>query len=69
MAKSESAREGSLDAPTRRPIDWRSPDFYDEAAVLTRRLAEMLAHEPRQRLEGAVAAGSGRAVAIKSRTG
>jgi glycerol-3-phosphate dehydrogenase subunit C len=23
------AREGSLEAPTRHPIDWRSPDFYD----------------------------------------
>jgi Fe-S oxidoreductase len=24
-----SVREGSLEAPTRHPIDWRSPDFYD----------------------------------------
>lgn len=23
-------REGSLDAPTRHPIDWNDPDFYDE---------------------------------------
>jgi glycerol-3-phosphate dehydrogenase subunit C len=23
------AREGSLEAPTRHPIDWRAPDFYD----------------------------------------
>jgi Fe-S oxidoreductase len=23
------AREGSLEAPTRHPVDWRSPDFYD----------------------------------------
>ncbi len=23
-------REGSLDAPTRHPIDWQNPDFYDE---------------------------------------
>lgn len=23
-------REGSLDAPTRHPIDWNNPDFYDE---------------------------------------
>jgi len=30
-------REGSLEAPTRHPIDWRNPDFYDEAA-LTREL-------------------------------
>lgn len=34
MAKQEPAREGSLDAPTRRPIDWRNPEFYDEPAVL-----------------------------------
>ena len=26
-------REGSLQAPTRHPIDWRNPSFYDEAAV------------------------------------
>jgi glycerol-3-phosphate dehydrogenase subunit C len=25
-------REGSLEAPTRHPIDWRNPAFYDEAA-------------------------------------
>ncbi len=30
-------REGSLEAPTRHPIDWRNPSFYDEAA-LTREL-------------------------------
>ncbi len=23
------SREGSLDAPTRHPLDWRNPDFYD----------------------------------------
>ncbi len=23
-------REGSLEAPTRHPIDWQNPDFYDE---------------------------------------
>ncbi len=28
-----SVREGSLEAPTRHPIDWRSPDFYDEARL------------------------------------
>src|ERR1700751_3361087 len=28
-----TAREGSLDAPTRLPIDWRNPDFYDEASL------------------------------------
>jgi glycerol-3-phosphate dehydrogenase subunit C len=26
-------REGSLDAPTRHPIDWRNPDFYDAAKI------------------------------------
>jgi glycerol-3-phosphate dehydrogenase subunit C len=26
-------REGSLEAPTRHPIDWRSPGFYDEAQL------------------------------------
>jgi Fe-S oxidoreductase len=25
-----TVREGSLEAPTRHPIEWRSPDFYDE---------------------------------------
>jgi len=29
----EGAREGSLDAPTRHPIDWKSPEFYDQAAI------------------------------------
>ena len=27
------AGEGSLQAPTRHPLDWRNPDFYDEAAL------------------------------------
>jgi len=27
------AGEGSLQAPTRHPLDWRSPDFYDSAAL------------------------------------
>ncbi|MDY0068861.1 MAG: heterodisulfide reductase-related iron-sulfur binding cluster [Porticoccaceae bacterium] len=26
-------REGSLDAPTRHPVDWRGPDFYDQQAL------------------------------------
>ena len=29
----ESRREGSLEAPTRHPLDWRSDDFYDEQAL------------------------------------
>jgi glycerol-3-phosphate dehydrogenase subunit C len=28
-----TVREGNLDAPTRHPIDWRNPDFYDEASL------------------------------------
>jgi len=28
-----TVREGSLEAPTRHPLDWRSPDFYDEAKL------------------------------------
>ena len=28
-----STREGSLEAPTRHPIDWRAPAFYDGAAL------------------------------------
>ncbi|MGA9367537.1 MAG: heterodisulfide reductase-related iron-sulfur binding cluster, partial [Steroidobacteraceae bacterium] len=30
---SGGGREGSLEAPTRHPIDWRNPAFYDEAAL------------------------------------
>ena len=28
-----SAREGSLDAPTRHPLDWKNPAFWDESAL------------------------------------
>jgi Fe-S oxidoreductase len=28
-----SVREGSLEAPTRHPLAWRTPEFYDEAAL------------------------------------
>ena len=28
-----TAREGSLEAPTRHPLDWKSDDFYDEAKL------------------------------------
>jgi Fe-S oxidoreductase len=28
-----STREGSLEAPTRHPLDWRNPEFYDEASL------------------------------------
>lgn len=27
-------REGSLEAPTRHPLDWKNPDFYDEDKLL-----------------------------------
>jgi len=30
---SENRREGSLEAPTRHPIDWRSEEFYDDGAL------------------------------------
>jgi len=33
MADQESTREGSLEAPTRHPVDWRNPDFYSEDAL------------------------------------
>ena len=26
-------REGSLDAPTRHPLDWKSPDFWNPEAL------------------------------------
>jgi glycerol-3-phosphate dehydrogenase subunit C len=32
-ASTGGGREGSLDAPTRHPLDWRNPAFYDEAAL------------------------------------
>jgi len=34
MAEERSiSREGSLDAPTRHPLDWRNPQFYDQSAI------------------------------------
>src|SRR4051795_6439209 len=29
----QDAGEGNLEAPTRHPLDWRNPEFYDEAAL------------------------------------
>ena len=29
-----TTREGSLEAPKRHPLDWKNPDFYDEAKLL-----------------------------------
>jgi Fe-S oxidoreductase len=31
--KKEGGREGSLEAPTRHPLDWQNPEFYDQAAL------------------------------------
>jgi Fe-S oxidoreductase len=31
----EGAREGSLDAPTRHPLDWKNPEFYHEESLFT----------------------------------
>ena len=33
MSTSGDKREGSLEAPTRHPIDWRSDSFYDDDAL------------------------------------
>jgi glycerol-3-phosphate dehydrogenase subunit C len=32
-APTEGKREGSLQAPTRHPLDWKNPQFYDEEAL------------------------------------
>lgn len=32
-AQGSGAREGSLEAPTRHPIDWTNPEFYNEQAL------------------------------------
>ncbi|AHE97353.1 heterodisulfide reductase-related iron-sulfur binding cluster [Thioalkalivibrio paradoxus] len=34
-APTQNKREGSLEAPTRHPLDWRNPDFYDEGSLFT----------------------------------
>ncbi|MCU7904335.1 MAG: Fe-S oxidoreductase [Candidatus Thiodiazotropha sp. (ex Epidulcina cf. delphinae)] len=34
MAAPTGLREGNLEAPTRRPIDWKSPDYYDEEKLM-----------------------------------
>ncbi len=34
-AATKTTREGNLEAPTRHPIDWKNPAFYDEAALFT----------------------------------
>ncbi|MDX1403911.1 MAG: heterodisulfide reductase-related iron-sulfur binding cluster [Woeseiaceae bacterium] len=35
MANPGNKREGSVDAPVRHPIDWRSAEFYDEQSLMT----------------------------------
>lgn len=32
-ANGSSTREGSLEAPTRHPLDWKNPDFYNEESL------------------------------------
>ncbi|MHB8454152.1 MAG: heterodisulfide reductase-related iron-sulfur binding cluster [Acidiferrobacterales bacterium] len=32
-APTSGSREGSLEAPTRHPLDWKNPEFYDESAL------------------------------------
>ena len=32
---SPTIREGNLEAPTRHPLDWKNPEFYDEEALFT----------------------------------
>ena len=31
--RTEGQREGSLEAPTRHPLDWRNPEFYSDASL------------------------------------
>jgi Fe-S oxidoreductase len=35
MARGELRREGSLDAPARHPLDWRSDDFHNQESLFT----------------------------------
>ena len=35
MTHPTDKREGSLEAPTRHPLDWQSEEFYDESALMT----------------------------------
>jgi glycerol-3-phosphate dehydrogenase subunit C len=34
-APTQSKREGNLEAPTRHPLDWQNPAFYDEEALVS----------------------------------
>jgi len=35
MANESTSREGSLDAPTRHPLGWKEPEFYDESELFS----------------------------------
>ena len=41
-------REGNLEAPTRHPVDWKNPLFYDEADAITgvRALLRLMGEDP-----------------------
>ena len=41
---SAPTREGSLDAPTRHPLDWKNPQFYEQGAIDERLKLAVLAH-------------------------
>ncbi|EIJ43625.1 Fe-S oxidoreductase [Beggiatoa alba B18LD] len=34
-SKREGKKEGSLEAPTRHPLDWKNPDFYNEQSLFS----------------------------------
>jgi glycerol-3-phosphate dehydrogenase subunit C len=34
MAAPTGSREGNLEAPTRHPIDWKNPEYYNEASLM-----------------------------------
>ena len=47
-----TVREGSLEAPTRHPVEWRLPDFYDEVKrfeidLIRRALDQTSGHQSR----------------------
>ena len=43
------AREGNLEAPTRHPLDWKNPDFHDEAKALLKAFGDVeIRHIPRE---------------------
>ena len=46
----ETKREGNLEAPTRHPIDWKNPEYYDEEK-LNAELERVFAHVLQRRQE------------------